>query len=358
MANILSFIAENGTSSDYWDGTEGYGVDLSSTTDFHNPVYFDNSTDRDNAYSTRVYTSVSSWVSARASQSGNAGDDEYGVIEDTWSSAEAGFNLTALTSADSWILRTFGNARHSGKWSDTAYRAVTTGTSGDITSTADNFTIDGLQYSNTGATYTGQYLFINTYGIQGEVSNTIFDINNNATGIRIQGQDSFSTFNLWNLLIYNSGTQGTGEGVRNANTANVNMYNSTVYNMNDGIERDGGVFSVYNCAVGNCTDDFDGTFQDIEYCCSDDGDDTGSNGQTPSGSDWDNEFTDISTDDFSLLNTGNCYNNGQDNPGSGLYDDDITGLDRTSSWDIGAFEYDDSGPPPTGNPWYYYLLQA
>jgi len=54
--------------------------------------------------------------------------------------------------------------------------------------------------------------------------------------------------------------------------------------------------------------------------------------------DWSDELTDPGTD-FSLVVGSNSIGNGTDNPGSGLYSDDIIGTARTSTWDIGAFEY-------------------
>jgi len=81
----------------------------------------------------------------------------------------------------------------------------------------------------------------------------------------------------------------------------------------------------------------------IDHCCSDDGD--GTNAQGPSGGSWANEFTTPGTD-FSLLAGGNCVGNGTDDPGAGLYSDDIIGTARNTTWDIGAFEIA-AAPPAT-----------
>jgi len=70
--------------------------------------------------------------------------------------------------------------------------------------------------------------------------------------------------------------------------------------------------NITNCAVfDSSTDDFDiaGTATAIiDHCASDDG--AGTNAIAPSGSDWDNEFTDSTNGDFTLLNTGNLYRAG------------------------------------------------
>ena len=111
------------------------------------------------------------------------------------------------------------------------------------------------------------------------------------------------------------------------------VYNCTVFDTNAGLCNAGiynkaGTMTVKNTIVhsGQTGKDFVGTIT-VENCCSDDG--TGSNAQTPSGGDWDNEFTDKDNLDFSLLSGGNCVNNGTDNPGGGLYSDDIRGKARS-----------------------------
>jgi len=139
-------------------------------------------------------------------------------------------------------------------------------------------------------------------------------------------------------IIYNSIVQDFISGSDNGFYAvrfrsNGTAYNCTVYNSYYGISGATGTNAI-NCAVANNTADFAG-FVTADYCCSNAGD--GTNAQTPSGGSWANEFTTPGTD-FSLLAGGNCVGKGTDNPGSGLYADDIRGKLRTSTWDIGAYE--------------------
>jgi hypothetical protein len=63
--------------------------------------------------------------------------------------------------------------------------------------------------------------------------------------------------------------------------------------------------------------------------------------------DWSQDVIDVDNGDFSLVADGNCIGNGTDDPSSGLYSDDIIGTARTSTWDIGAFEYV-AAPPASG----------
>ena len=87
-----------------------------------------------------------------------------------------------------------------------------------------------------------------------------------------------------------------------------------------------------NCIVLNNTDDFSGCT--VSYCCSDDGD--GSYSQSPAAG---GEFTNLQGEDYSLVSGANSINTATDDPGSGLYSDDIMGTARSSPWDIGAFEF-------------------
>jgi len=132
----------------------------------------------------------------------------------------------------------------------------------------------------------------------------------------------------------------------------VDIYNCVVYNcVDDGIQVVSGNINAINCAVFGNGDDFIGTFTSIDYCASDDGD--GTNSISPSGGNWANEFNDYANGDFTLLSGGNCKDGGTNDPGSGLYSDDMEGDARVSPWDVGIDEYIAAG----GNPWYYYAQQ-
>lgn len=167
---------------------------------------------------------------------------------------------------------------------------------------------------------------------------------NNLFGIYVNDADA--TLNIYNSILYNfPGTNGCGI---NLNAGVVNAYNVTVYGCTaKGFTRSSGTFTCINCISANNGDDFSGTIT-VDHCCSDDGD--GTNAQTPSAGNWANEFTDAASGDFSLLVGGNCVGNGIDDPGSGLYGDDIIGTTRSSTWDIGAFECTEPTPPVPPSP--------
>lgn len=161
--------------------------------------------------------------------------------------------------------------------------------------------------------------------------------NESTAGNAIRIADASATATIKNTSIYKEGTQGTNSEGLLVSSGTVLLLNSTVNNFNDGIERDAGTLTVTNCAVFNNNDDFDGTMT-IDSCASDDGD--GTNSQTlDSSSNYANEFTDITTFDFSLVSGGVCEENGTDLSGSGVTDDIIgTSRPQGTNYDIGAFE--------------------
>ena len=134
----------------------------------------------------------------------------------------------------------------------------------------------------------------------------------------------------------------------NLTVASAEIYNSTF--RGDGstvlgiLDVGGSTVSIINCAVFDSTDDFFGTFALIDYCSSDDGD--GTNAVTPA--DWSTVFVDYTNGDFHLKSTDtDLIGAGVDDPGSGLFSDDIDGETRTSVWDIGADEYVSAGVTKT-----------
>jgi len=158
------------------------------------------------------------------------------------------------------------------------------------------------------------------------------------------------------IAIYNTIGYGFDYGTKSFDLRFIHMHqNSTcaVYNCtawsndyNYSIVAAGtGSLSIYNSiAADGATANFTNVTT-IDYCCSDAGD--GTHAQTPSGGSWANELNNTASGDFSLVSGGNCIGNGTDNPSSGLYSDDIIGTIRSSTWDIGAFEYE-AAPPAAG----------
>ena len=119
----------------------------------------------------------------------------------------------------------------------------------------------------------------------------------------------------------------------------LDVLNCTVYNQNDGIERDEGAVNVINTTVFFCDDDFDGTFNSIDHCASDDGDGTNAVTITQSASDYAALVTDAPNGDFTVTDASSeLYNAGTN---TGAPGDDIIGTSRPqdTTTDIGAFEF-------------------
>lgn len=147
---------------------------------------------------------------------------------------------------------------------------------------------------------------------------------------------------IFNTTIYGfvSGADADFIGLYIDAVSTSGIYNNTIYGCGIGIKRDAGSVTAKNNIVGNNNDDFSGTIS-IDYCLSDDGD--GTNEQGPKSGTWSAELTDANNGDFRLVTDANSIGNGVDDPGSGLYSDDIIGSTRVSTWAIGAFEW--SGGP-------------
>ena len=172
-----------------------------------------------------------------------------------------------------------------------------------------------------------------------------------AKGISIN--DAGWTAYVSNTVIYDFFIEGDSgfQGISNS-IGDVYAYNCTIANCYYGYRREQlyqyGYF--YNCAVFNNTDDFS-VPTIVDYCASDDGDGTNEQDFTAEATDWNKVFENYAIGDFRLKDYTTppcCVGVGTDNPGAGLYSDDIAGTARTSTWDIGAFEYTVGAPPAAG----------
>ncbi|MCP4651438.1 MAG: hypothetical protein GY853_15335 [PVC group bacterium] len=293
------------------------------------------------AYYDGHYTACSTWESARDGAA-SAGDTEYGEICGTWASADTNtFAFSGWDNTVNIVLKTVGDARHSGKWDDTNCHRLVASSGASIINAADGTTVifDGLQVNNTVAGDSTSYGIYSASAITLTISNCIIPVSGDGNSIFLNNAGLVGK--IWNCLCYATGSQGaSSEGIFVDSVNTCDIYNTVVKNFNDGIERDAsvGATTVTNCAVYDNADDFDGTMT-ITYCASDDGD--GSNSvDAPT---WADQFTDDSTYDFTLKAGNSLEDAGTDDPGSGLYSADIAGTAYTSTWPIGAFEESAAG---------------
>ena len=146
---------------------------------------------------------------------------------------------------------------------------------------------------------------------------------------------------IYNCTIHGN-AQGYGVWGSLGTTA---IWNSTIYNWGTGVYDQAGYLQIINTAIGQCGNDISGGDL-LENNLTNDND--GDSPQIPLSQDWDNEFVDANNGDFHLVTGGNAIGNGQDDLGAGVYIDDIRGVLRTSTWDIGAYEIGDDPGAPTG----------
>lgn len=300
---------------------------------------------------TKTVGPAKDYGSANAFELGEQADITLATGNDTIVKAECySFQDTTAVTFNGWTTAA-GNyievytptaERHDGKWNTSKYRLEVTDATA-LYNAEDYFRADGLQIASLAPTANGKHAV--QFAGQGasndiRVSSSVIKCGSQSTywqqGISLADTDIIAK--IWNCAIYDvyTGASNQGRGIE-ANCATADIYNCTIYEANRGINKTAGTITVKNCAVFNCTDDFAGSPDTIDYCASDDGD--GTNAQTlDATSNYANEFEDVTTGNFQTVTGSVCVGNGVDDPGSGLYSDDINGVARTSPWDISAHE--------------------
>ncbi len=155
------------------------------------------------------------------------------------------------------------------------------------------------------------------------------------TNYGIITNDPDTILKIWNTII----TGFAQDGIRIIDCTTTDIYNCIVHNSTfNNIRRHAGTITVKNTASFKASDDFNGTIT-VDYCASDDNDGTNNVVESGGGVDWPDDFEDAAAGDFRLKSGSNLVDGGTDDPGSGLYSDDIEGTARGSPWDVGAFEF-------------------
>jgi hypothetical protein len=257
-------------------------------------------------------------------------------------------NGTTTTASNYIEFKTSGAGRHDGSYDNTAARLEVT--DGHLFSIEEDYVrFTGIQGQVTRTNTVNTYGFRHISGLTGDIQIS-YCIAKGVGGesYAVGANDAYysgggGTLKFWNCIAHGFKSSGGTKGrAWYCNGPTYNIYNCTSSDNDTGFQQLAGTANATNCASFNNADDFKGTWNTIDYCASDDGDGTNAEDFTAEATDWNKVFTDYTTDDYSLLNyTTNpcCVGEGTDNPGSGLYSDDIIGTARSSPWDIGAFEY-------------------
>lgn len=293
-----------------------------------------------------AYSSLNAWEAAEQTNLVSAGDTHRVLVRassgtddtttcdiDGWTTSDTYFIHVEAASTD-YVSKT---AWDTAKWITEARLRVRIG----------SVKVEGVQF--------GAQSFANILGIEGTGSGKTVWIwncrfrNTSGTSEDIEVTSTVGTVNIWNnILAEADGT--TDLGIQSLGAATVNIYNNVIRDRSTGIliSSAGTNTTVKNNAIFNCTDDIsDSASSTIDYNASDDGD--GTNAVSPSGGDWDNEFTDSANGDVTNIGTGNIVNGGiGPSSDSNVNTSDIDGDTRSgTTCDIGVDEY---VAPVTGGP--------
>lgn len=291
------------------------------------------------------------------------------TISGSWTAADitpVTISGIATTADNDLTIVTTGDARHSGKWDDTAY-VLEVSTSSSIkaflSTNIQYITVDGLQVNlisddSDFAVYGMHFDNDATKAYYADIMNNIIKLtvdggsNTYTTGIDYDGL--YSYVDIYNNIVYNfniGSTNDLGIYVHGGTGAENNIHNNTVYNCSRGILPPNSVNTdVYNnIAIGNTGYDFSMGNASNDYNASSDATADGANalnsgsGTPPSTSD----FVSVTggSEDFHLSASAVEIDAGTD-LGS-PFDEDIDGESRTGTWDIGADEYS-AGEEPAG----------
>jgi len=243
-------------------------------------------------------------------------------------------------------IYTTASARHDGVWDDSKYRLKSPANNTNLTISDPYVRIEGLQIESVSTGYRSAVSI-------GEANSTIaYNIirqtsaGTSCDGVSISDADG-TGFKIYNNIVY--GFTGFGIYINSA-AGGTEVYNNTIYGCGTGILASYLKYPIVKdvLAYNNTTDFGANLGPTSDYNFSKDATAPGANsihgdadGKTP-----DFVSTTSGSEDFHLQSTSDAIGVGTDDPGSGLYSDDIDGEARTSVWDMGADEYISGAPPP------------
>lgn len=229
-------------------------------------------------------------------------------------------------------------------WSTSKYR-LSVADANALTISDDYVRVSNLQVEVTGVTNGTDRRAIDVNTITATNNLIVFDslyvrgVAADTDGLRgISLSDTDIVARIYNCIITNMAdvTDTASIGIYVDGTT-VDVYNCTIQGCAVGIARTSSTLNVYNSAVFNNGNDFSGTIT-LTTCASDD-DDVGA--QVAHDADWADDFTNVSTGDFSIKLGSQLI--GTATPAPLVFTDDITGMTRGTVWDVGADQYATTG---------------
>ena len=300
------------------------------------------------------YTSLEACMNAN--EQNLTGDGWFDVeIDGTWSSADTtGVTIhNYITTAVDYInIYTTAAARHKGIWSTSYY--INSPASGDNIYVAgvDNIYITGLQFLKANAMYM-RCIDLDASGSIYISKNIIKAITANyaSSGVLINSNCGSGTA-IFNNIVYQSGGAENFTGLNNWYSINASMYSNTVYGCSLGINAySTGTTIVKNNICYNNTTDYSGTFGTTS---------TNNLSKDATAPPLNTYYvsktltftnTGSGTEDFHLVSGDtDAIDKGADTSGEGAplnFTDDIDGVTRSGTWDIGADEYVAAGGATT-----------
>lgn len=280
-------------------------------------------------------------------------------IDGTWSADDTtGVTIENYTTDTThyWYIYTTSTARHTGT-ANTGYTLYPSTSVNSINITSSNFgrimglnikinksafsaNVSGIVNSNSynSGNYQIAYNLFSAPGSDGSYTNV--------AGIR-GGFESSATFNIWNNFFINidgsdnSGTSGYGINISNYGGGTKNVYSNTILGSNgQGITLSNGTQTIKNNICNGNGTDYGGTFTTSSNNISEDA-------TSPDVAYRSKAVTFVSetagSEDLHLASTDtNAIDAGTDTSGEGSplnFTDDIDGVARSGTWDIGADEF-------------------
>ena len=235
---------------------------------------------------------------------------------------------------------------HEGKWASSNVYTLQGAGQNVLVIQEGWITLRGMQMERTSMTANYQGILLISSIPSGAITildSCIFKGANNATyRERLVGIASETVY-MYNCLLWNANVlplHVTNSSISiSGATVTAYLYNNTFSGGSSSTYYGGvGVMTGINNIFVGAGNSVDGTWTASDYNASDKSATTGGANDITSAT---FTFTDSSNGDFSLTagDSSGCKDGGTDDPGSGLYSDDLAGVARVSSWDIGALEF-------------------
>lgn len=281
-----------------------------------------------------AYASMASWAAQNLNLTDNGGDT-LTVYCRGESADTTGVTFTGWTTSATYYITMIGD-NDTGQWSTSHYRlAPASGTVMHINNWNFHAVFNNIQIGATGAH--GIYIEnVSTSDIEFNYC-IITKLGTNMAWAMGLVNYSSGTIKIASSII--SGWSGENEYNFSNNDADstVSLCNVIITDGNTGANNDAGTVSIINSAIFNNVNDINGTIG-VTYSAGDDAEfdsGTGNIGWDNTATDWNANFTDYSTGDFSIKDTNADIYNAGTTPGTSK---DIIGYSWVTN-DIGAFAY-------------------